>query len=52
VDFHALRNAHGNIYGWDAGTGGVMVSVDEGRLPRPCTPSLQTGLFTGPPTLA
>ncbi|TFV43759.1 F510_1955 family glycosylhydrolase [Blastococcus sp. TF02A_35] len=30
VDFHALRAAHGNVYGWDAGTGRVMVSVDEG----------------------
>lgn len=31
VDFHVLREAHGNIYGWDAGTGRVMVSVDEGQ---------------------
>ena len=31
MDFHVLREAHGNIYGWDAGTGHVMVSVDEGQ---------------------
>jgi len=31
VDFHALRAAHGNVYGWDSGTGGLMVSGDDGR---------------------
>lgn len=31
VDFHALHSAHGNIYGWDSGTGRLMVSADEGR---------------------
>ena len=31
VDFHALQAAHGNVYGWDAGSGDVMVSADEGR---------------------
>ena len=31
VDFHALRVAHGRIYGWDATTGRLLVSSDEGR---------------------
>lgn len=31
ADFHALRSAHGNVYGWDAGTGRLMVSADDGR---------------------
>lgn len=31
VDFHALHSAHGNVYGWDAGTGRLMVSDDDGR---------------------
>ncbi|RBY75954.1 exo-alpha-sialidase [Blastococcus sp. TF02-09] len=31
VDFHALRVAHGRIYGWDATTGRLLVSADEGR---------------------
>lgn len=31
VDFHVLRTAHGNIYGWDAGTSRLMVSVDDGQ---------------------
>lgn len=31
VDFHVLRAAHGNVYGWDSGTGDVMVSGDDGR---------------------
>ena len=31
VDFHVLREAHGTIYGWDAGSGRVMVSVDDGH---------------------
>ena len=30
VDFHVLHVAHGRIYGWDAGTGRVMVSADDG----------------------
>lgn len=31
VDFHALHAAHGNVYGWDSGTGTLMVSTDQGR---------------------
>ncbi len=31
VDFHALRVAHGRIYGWDATTGRLLVSADEGQ---------------------
>ncbi len=31
VDFHALHAAHGRIYGWDAGTGRLLVSADDGR---------------------
>lgn len=31
VDFHALHSAHGNIYGWDSGTGRLMVSADDGQ---------------------
>lgn len=31
VDFHALRVAHGRIYGWDSTTGRLLVSADEGR---------------------
>ena len=31
VDFHALRVAHGHIYGWDATTGRLLVSADDGR---------------------
>lgn len=31
ADFHALHSAHGNVYGWDSGTGRLMVSVDDGR---------------------
>lgn len=31
VDFHALRVAHGRIYGWDSTTGRLLVSTDEGR---------------------
>ena len=31
VDFHALHAAHGNVYGWDSGTGRLMVSADDGR---------------------
>ena len=31
ADFHVLRAAHGRVYGWDAGTGQVMVSTDEGE---------------------
>ncbi len=31
VDFHALHAAHGRIYGWDAGSGRLMVSADQGR---------------------
>jgi hypothetical protein len=30
VDFHALHSAHGSIYGWDSGTGRLMVSADDG----------------------
>lgn len=28
VDFHGLVSAHGQVYGWDAGTGRFMVSAD------------------------
>ncbi len=31
VDFHALSAVHGRIYGWDAGTGRLLVSADDGR---------------------
>lgn len=31
ADFHALRVAHGSIYGWDAVTGRLLVSGDEGQ---------------------
>lgn len=31
VDFHALHTAGGNIYGWDSGSGNLMVSIDDGR---------------------
>lgn len=31
ADLHVLRVAHGRIYAWDAGTGRVMVSTDEGQ---------------------
>lgn len=31
VDFHALRAAHGAIYGWDSGRSRLMVSTDQGR---------------------
>ncbi len=31
VDFHALHAAHSNVYGWDSGTGHLMVSADQGR---------------------
>lgn len=31
ADFHALHSAHGNVYGWDAGTGRLMVSTDDGE---------------------
>ena len=31
VDFHALHSAHGNVYGWDAGSGRLMVSGDGGQ---------------------
>lgn len=30
VDFHALRVAHGSIYGWDATSSRFMVSTDDG----------------------
>ena len=30
VDFHVLHAAHGKVYGWDSGSGRVMVSGDEG----------------------
>lgn len=30
ADFHVLHTAHGNIYGWDSGTGRLMVSGDDG----------------------
>lgn len=29
VDFHALAAEHGNVYGWDSGTGRFMVSTDQ-----------------------
>ena len=31
VDFHALHSAHGKVYGWDSGSGRLMVSSDDGR---------------------
>ena len=31
TDFHALHAAHGSVFGWDAGTGRLMVSGDDGR---------------------
>ena len=31
VDFHVLHAVHDTIYGWDASSGGVMVSADDGR---------------------
>lgn len=31
VDFHVLRAVHGNLHAWDAGTGQVMVSGDDGE---------------------
>lgn len=31
ADFHVLHAVHGRVYGWDSGTGRVMVSGDEGR---------------------
>lgn len=31
VDFHALHSAHGKVYGWDSGTGRLMVSTDDGQ---------------------
>lgn len=31
ADFHVLRAIHGNVYAWDAGTGQVMVSGDDGE---------------------
>ncbi|MGX5655165.1 F510_1955 family glycosylhydrolase [Geodermatophilus nigrescens] len=30
ADLHVLRAAHGRIYGWDAGSGRLLVSADEG----------------------
>ena len=30
ADFHVLRAVHGKVYGWEAGTGRVMVSGDDG----------------------
>lgn len=30
ADFHALRAAHGLVYGWDSGTDRFMVSADDG----------------------
>jgi hypothetical protein len=30
ADLHVLRLVHGSVYGWDAGTGRVMVSADDG----------------------
>lgn len=30
ADFHVLHAQHGRVYGWDAGTGRVMVSGDDG----------------------
>lgn len=31
ADFHVLHAAHGQVYGWDSGSGRVMVSGDDGR---------------------
>lgn len=31
VDFHVIREVDGHLYGWDAGTGRLMVSVDDGQ---------------------
>ena len=31
VDFHALHAAHNKVYGWDSGSGNLMVSSDDGR---------------------
>lgn len=31
TDFHALRAAHGNVYGWDSATSSLLVSADDGR---------------------
>lgn len=31
VDFHALHNADGKIYGWDAGSSRLMLSADGGQ---------------------
>ena len=31
ADFHVLQAAHGKVYGWDSGSGRVMVSGDNGR---------------------
>ena len=31
ADFHALHAAHGRIHGWDAGSGRLLVSADDGR---------------------
>lgn len=31
ADFHVLRAGHGNVYAWDAGSGRLMVSPDEGQ---------------------
>ncbi len=31
ADFHVLHAAHGDVYGWDSGTGRLMVSADDGR---------------------
>lgn len=31
ADFHVLHAVHGQVYGWDSGSGRVMVSSDDGR---------------------
>ncbi len=31
ADFHVLHAAHGQVYGWDSGSGRVMVSGDDGE---------------------
>ena len=31
ADFHVLRARHGNVYAWEAGTGRLMVSLDDGE---------------------
>ena len=31
ADFHELQAAHGNVYGWDAASGRLLVSADAGR---------------------